>query len=262
MHTTLLLSLLALPFFAQPQEECCQEKLTAGEPPCCAAEEAPLVEEPATDEMFAKWLILPMGQGELAKAVRHDLAALAVRKKFIFKVYGFGLYFDSAAMAADAELKKAAGDSTLKELKKDKDFHQAMLSDSFGKSLAWTMVRDVDAEDIGEAFDDQLEPRLESKTKDKKELTAAKEALGTFAGYFSVGELTEGTTLLFYWEPGGRLHTWIDGKKKGVIESTQLCWALFDVYLGDGKGVVSSDARDDAVAAVHAALNPQVAATE
>jgi len=221
-----------------------------------------MVEEPATDELFAQWLLLPMGKGEKATAVRHNLAALNVRKKFVFKVYGFGLYFDLAAMAADADLKKAAGDSSVKELKKDKAFHQAMLSDNFGKSLAWTMVRDVDAEDIGEAFDDQLEPRIESKAKGKKDFAAAKEALATFAGYFSVGELTEGTTLLFYWEPGGRLHTWINGKKKGVIENAHLAWALFDVYLGDGKGVVSKDARDDAVEAAYGAVHPQVAATE
>jgi len=58
-------------------------------------------------------------------------------------------------------------------------------------------------------------------------------ALDTFRGYFSVEEMTKDTELLFTCTPDGTLHTAIKGESAPNLESTALCWALFDVFLGE-----------------------------
>ena len=45
--------------------------------------------------------------------------------------------------------------------------------------------------------------------------------------------MTNGAELLFSCTPGGTLSSLVKGESKPPIESRALCWALFDVYLGD-----------------------------
>ncbi|MGH9782550.1 MAG: chalcone isomerase family protein, partial [Terriglobia bacterium] len=54
------------------------------------------------------------------------------------------------------------------------------------------------------------------------------------------------TELLFTWAPGDKLVASIGGRQVGEIENAALCWALFDVYLGDKP--ISSDGKRTVIA--------------
>jgi chalcone isomerase-like protein len=190
---------------------------------------APFVEEKATDAMFPKWI--QYGKGEAVST--HHLAGLGVRKKTIFrvKVYAFGFYLDSAAAAA--KVKPLVG-RKLKDMMKDRKLDAALLDDSFGKTIRLVMARDVDADDMAEAFEDSLKSRIKKYTAkmDEKQKKAATDALTKFRGYFKT-EAKEDQILQFTWLPGGRLQTKIDGKVSPEIKNLALCHALFHVYLGN-----------------------------
>ncbi len=242
MKMTALFALLAL-----------SAPLAAQEPAVVAQEKIKTVKESETEIDFPVQLMAPQGD----KQVRQDLLGVGVREKTIFKVnvYAMGFYVDLAA--AVPVLKKAAGARTLKEAMKDKEFHAAFLKDDFGKTLRWVMARDVGGEDIAEAFSDSLEPRVKKAKLSEEARKAAEAAMKTFRAYFS-SELTEGTELLFHWEPGGRLHTSVGGVKKGMITNLALCTALFDVYLGDDP--ISTGAKQSFIEGAWPFLQTQAAA--
>jgi hypothetical protein len=226
---SLTLSALLLAGTASAQQEPTQVTGQAAKTAQKPVEKAPLIEEKATDIMFPTWI--KVGKGD--KMIRHDLVSLAVRTKTIFKVkvYGFGLYVD---MKGAAPAVKPYVNKKWKELMKDRNFDKAVLSDKFGKTLRLAMARDVDADDMAEAFEDALKPRLKTYLKkasaeDRKKGDAA---VKQFQGFFTK-ECEEDQVLVFSWLPGGRLLTSIDGKKLPEIKNVALCWALFDVYLGE-----------------------------
>ncbi len=119
-------------------------------------------------------------------------------------------------------------------MRKDRNFEKAVLSDKFGKTLRLAMARDVDAEDMAEAFDDALKPRVKSflKKASAEDRKKGEAAVKQFQGFFTK-ECEEDQVLVFSWLPGGRLQTSIDGKKMPEIKNAALCWALFDVYVGE-----------------------------
>ncbi len=190
-------------------------------------EPAALVKEAETGIAFPVWIEAPRGD----KTAREDLLGTGAREKTVFKVnvYALGVYADLTT--AVPALKKAAGTLERKKALKDGGFQQVLLSDEVGKTLRWVMARDVGGEDIAAAFQDSVEPRVKALAKTEAEQKAAAAALQQFRGYFQ-SELTEGTELVFHWEPGGRLHTMVGGVKKGTIVNLTLCAAIFDVYLG------------------------------
>lgn len=202
--------------------------LLAGALAVGAAQDAvPVVKEAETGIAFPAWLDAPRGD----KTARVDLLGTGAREKTVFQVnvYALGIYADLTT--AVPALKKAAGALERKKVLKDPGFPQALLSDGIGMSLRWVMARDVGGADIAEAFAESLEPRVKALAKTEAERKAAAEAVAALRACFSA-ELTEGTELIFHWEPGGRLHTMVGGVKKGVIANLTLCAALFDVYLG------------------------------
>ncbi len=161
----------------------------------------------------------------------HTLVGMGLREKTVFKVdvYAFGLYVD-APRAASA-LENWNGRSA-RELEKDESFYEELLKDNFGKTLRLLMTRDVSGDDMADAFEDALGPRV-ARAAEEMGMPAGDEALTQFRGYFSVEELTKETELVFTWLPGGTLVTSVQGEVKGEIQSAALSWALFDVYLGD-----------------------------
>ncbi|MFK5956258.1 MAG: chalcone isomerase family protein [Planctomycetota bacterium] len=211
-----LLALLPLAAFAQTQE------------PKKAKEVAPTVIETETGIPFPIWMDLDSLGGQ-----RHHLFGTGVREKTIFQVdvYGFGWYADREA--ALPILRKAAGNMSLKRALKDKKFHKAFLSDKYNKSLRWVMARDVDGEDVAEAFDDILEPGIKKIAKDKKALDIGLAAMKQLRGYFASGQLDEGDEIIFIWETGGKLHTIVNNHKYPVIENLHVCYALFDVFMNE-----------------------------
>jgi hypothetical protein len=144
------------------------------------------------------------------------------------QVYAFGLYVD--APRATSALHAWAGRSA-RDLELDPSFYRELLEGRFGMTLRLVMTRDVNGDDMAEAFDDALRPRVR-RAATELSMPGGEAALTRFRGYFDVKELTRETELLFSWLPGGTLVTSVQGEVKGEIHSVALSWALFDVYLG------------------------------
>jgi chalcone isomerase-like protein len=212
--------------------------------PTAKPNKAPTVKEPSSGLPFPTWLMV----GPKGKRAQHALSGLGIRKKTIFrvKVYAYGLYID--VDAARAHMKPFMSKTT-KQLLKDRNFDRALASDKFGKSLRLVMARDVDADDMEEAFEDALKPRMKRYLKKASDEDRANgtAALKKFQGYFTK-ELEKKHELIFTWLPGGYLHTTIQGKKMPVIQDVALVWALFDVYLGEDP--ISDDGKENIVKAL------------
>jgi len=57
---------------------------------------------------------------------------------------------------------------------------------------------------------------------------------------------SEVTEVLFSWAAGDTLRVSIGGRQVGEIDNAALCWALFDVYLGEKP--ISSDGKTTVIA--------------
>ena len=214
----------------------------------------PTVEEPETEVEFPISLIV-LPKTEKRAEVKHDLSGMGVRVKtkffMDFKVYALGFYMDEEKGLA--ALKKPAGDLSVSKLEKSKEFRKALLGDDFGKTMRLVMVRDVDADDMAEAFDDVLWPRMKERSEDEKQLSAAKIALQKFKDFFEK-EAEEDQVLDFTWIPGGEMYAVVDGKRHPVVKSEALCWALFDVFVGEDP--ISEDAKENIFTALREKLHP------
>jgi len=154
----------------------------------------------------------------------HVLLGTGLRTRTVLnvKVYAFGLYADQAtartALASwnGRDAAALAADATL---------YERLLRGDIPMSLRLVMTRNVSGEQMAEAFDGALRPRVTGQGN-------GDEALNTFRTFFSLDRLTSGAVLEFTCTPSGMLHTSVSGERKATIESRPLCSALFDVYLG------------------------------
>jgi hypothetical protein len=193
----------------------------------------PTVTEAETGLAFPVWLDLEVGE----ESVRHHMLGTGVREKTIFKVdvYGMAMYVDRTALGA--KLRDLAKSIPSKKAGTDTRLADSLLEGRYGVSMRWVMARDVEDEDVREAFDDWLGPRLDAAvaaTLEEERADARRHAdtvMTQFRGLFSA-DLQEGEELCFAWLPGGRLHSWIRGKANPVVESEMLCRALWDCYVG------------------------------
>jgi chalcone isomerase-like protein len=158
----------------------------------------------------------------------HVLTGTGVRTRTMFKVkvYTFGLYVarDGARTALARWRGKSAAD-----LARDASLYDELLKGSFPMTMRLVMARDVGAEQMAEAFEGALAPRVAQAAQ--RGMPGGADALGRFRALFT-SELTSGTELLFTWAPGDKLLVSIGGRQVGEIENRALSWALFDVYLG------------------------------
>lgn len=162
-------------------------------------------------------------------AVPQQLTGTATREKTIFKVnvYSYGLYVDADAARSELAMFKGRTADGL-----DRTFFQRLLEMRIPMTMRLVMVRDVSGEAIANAFDEALKPRLAIAAKELNRTDGAV-ALEKFRSYFNLRELARGTEFVFSCSPGGRLNTKVNTQSKPEIQSAALCWALFDVYLGD-----------------------------
>ena len=209
----------------------CAYLLPSQQDPATQKEVAPTVIEEETDIPFPIWI--DMFEKDKAKKERHYLLGTGVREKYFIgiDVYGFAFYVEKGKAVPKLKAAYTKGIS-MKKLLKDKRFHEALMSDSYNKSMRWVMARDVDGEDVAEAFDDFLEPGIRAITSDKKDLNAGLAAMREMRAYFASGELEEEDELIFLWETGGIMHTYLNGRLLGKISNVHLCYALFDVFVG------------------------------
>lgn len=179
------------------------------------------ITEPNTQVKFPTELQAPSGGPQ-------QLAGTGVRTRTFLKVkvYAFGLYVDAAG--ARTALTAWRGRSAA-DLARDQSLYNELLKGSLPMTLRLVMTRDVGADQMSEAFNEVLGPRVAQA--DQRGMPGGAEALTRFRGFFS-DRLTKGTELVFS-RNGNTLKVSIGGKDAGEIDNGALAWALFDVYLGD-----------------------------
>jgi hypothetical protein len=111
------------------------------------------------------------------------------------------------------------------------------------------MERNVGAQQMAQAFEDALAPRVTQAAQ--RGMLSGAEALGRFSALFT-SELKKGTELVFTWAPGDKLFVSIGERRVGEIDNRALAWALFDVYLGGRP--ISPDGKKTVVARLPALL--------
>ncbi len=184
---------------------------------------------------FAQMRAFPGGEdGEFLMGV-----GLYTKTIFSVKIYALGLYVEPEPAAR--ELSSFLGE-TPRSLSRNPDFYQRLLDGKYAKSLRWILCRTVGGDDVAEAFDDVLNPRLArlARSSTPEESARAQAALRRFRDFFS-DELVEGEEVLYSWRPGGRLYTVIGGRELPVLESESLCKALFACFLDEDP--ISSKAK-------------------
>jgi hypothetical protein len=181
--------------------------------------------EPSSKVQFPAELAVP------GTDMMHQLTGMGLRTKTFLKVkvYAFGLYVDPAG--ARAALADWQG-KTAKELEKDDSLYDRILAQDFDMTLRLVMTRDVGGEDMAEAFDGALRPRVQTAAAEMQ-MPGGEEALDVFRGFFDVEEMTKESEIVFSCAADGTLRTAVRGAVQDQIGSPALCWALFDVYLGE-----------------------------
>lgn len=198
-----------------------------------AALQAPEVTEPSTKVAFPAELQTPAGAQVLTGT------GVRTRTMLKVKVYAFGLYVDAggARTGLAAWRGKNAAD-----LSRDQALYNELLKGDFPMTLRLVMTRNVGADQMSEAFNDALAPRIAQA--EQRGMSGGAEALAQFRAFFT-DRLAEGTELVFS-RSGSKLTVTIGGKQSGEIDNAALAWALFDVYLGDKP--ISSDGKKSVVA--------------
>lgn len=193
--------------------------------------------EPSSKVPFPVHLTVP------GHEIQHMLTGTGIRTKTFLKVkvYAFGLYVD--AEAARAALSGYA-DETAKDLEKNDEFYDEILAMGFPMTLRLVMTRDVGGEDMADAFDGALRPRVQMAAA-AMNMPGGEEALEEFRTYFSVEEMTKESELVFTCVDGTLMSS-VRGEVKPEIQNSALCWALFDVYLGEDP--ISGDGKKKVIA--------------
>ena len=244
---TILISSLALMLSANLWAQDSSEKAKV-------EKEVPTVLEEETEIPFPIYI-------DLAEGDRQYLVGTGVREKFWVDVYGFGVYVDksSAAPIMRAAFEKASA-------AEDDDaaiaiIDAALLNNAFNKTMRWVMARDVEGEDIAEAFDDSLGPDINKLyAKDEKNLAVSLKVMAQLRAWFEVTNLVEGDELLFIWK-GNKLDSIVNGKSLGVIDNYGVCYAMFHLFLNEGDPV-DDDAYEATIAALKLMAYPERAFKE
>mmetsp|Transcript_33337 Transcript_33337/g.84208 ORF Transcript_33337/g.84208 Transcript_33337/m.84208 type:complete len:244 (+) Transcript_33337:78-809(+) len=138
------------------------------------------------------------------------------RKKIVgpvaVNVYAIGMYVDQGP--ASAAGKGVSGEAAAAK---------ALSDGSFTKSLRLVMARSVNAEKIGDALAEQIEPRVKG--------TGA--PVDEFKGFFKGLEKLENQQVVIFTQTGSTLAVSAPGNRSSQFNSAPLCKALFDIYLGD-----------------------------
>lgn len=199
---------------------------------------AQTVTEPSSGVAFPVTLAVDGGQ--------HTLTGVGLRTRTVLgvKVYAFGVYVDAAP--ARTALASFAGRDA-RALSRDPALYETLLRMTVPLSLRLVMTRNVTGEQMSDAFDGALRPRVVAAATRGGAMTGGEAALDRFRAFFSIERLTEGTVLTFTCN-NGTLATNVAGAAQAAIQSPALCWALFDVYLGSNP--ISPSGKQTAVARI------------
>ena len=167
-----------------------------------------------------------------AKPKTLELLGLGIREKTILavNVYSYVLYVDRSFVADGLGAWKG---KKRKVVERDDALFETLLQQNATKELRLRFCRNVAAEDVVEAFEKSIKPRILARRKGAPGSDAEKlKDVATFRGFFRLDKLKKGNELRFTWHPDGTLSTVVNGERKADLKSPDLCWALFDVYLG------------------------------
>ncbi len=177
------------------------------------------IAEPATGHRFATSLTY--------HGKPYTLVGVALRKKFIIKVYAMGLYVEQAAghQAFPSLVEKAGGRDRAKLLSGDRA--QTFVSwGHFGKLGVLHFVRDVDKDKIQEAYREGLKGAL----SDKAPADLSRDAQA-FVALFDK-DMKDGQEIRIHTEESGKITLEIAEKSKEGPQNPLLCRALWDIWLG------------------------------
>jgi hypothetical protein len=134
-------------------------------------------------------------------------------------------------VAARAQLAAFAG-RQVATLDRDRTFFQRLLDLRIPLAMRLVTTRGLTGEALGDAFEEALKPRVQ-RAATALNMPGGEAALERFRAYFDVRELPVSTEIVFACGPSGSVITMVGARAPLEIESPALCWALFDVYLGD-----------------------------
>jgi hypothetical protein len=164
------------------------------------------VKEPSTGKSFPA----SVQMNHSGKEYTLKCTGLAVRKKFIFKVYGIAHYMQDPV-----------------NVKEEKTAFRDILTEGKAKEIIMEFARDVDAEKIRDAYLDGFKEHTTST-----EFQQIQTTVNQFLGYFSK-EAKENDRSVLRWLPGGIVTAAIQGEEKPAITNGLFARTLWSIWFGD-----------------------------
>jgi len=162
------------------------------------------VEEKSTGKIFPKNISFSYD------SVDYELQATgtAVRKKFIFKVYGMVHYMQNAPTGSKEDI-----------------FH-TILKNNFAKQITLDFDRDVGSDKIKGAFQSSF-----SKNATEKELQEIQPYIDDFFKYFN-SDVKKNDQYIFRWLPDGTVVFIVQGTEPPAITNITFAKTLWKIWLG------------------------------
>ncbi|CAA6662883.1 unnamed protein product [Spirodela intermedia] len=152
------------------------------------------------------------------------LLGVGLRRKSLFglkniDVYAFGVYADDGDIK---NLREKYQNLTIPQLKECKEFYADILEQDINMTVRLQIVYSrLSIRSVRSAFEESVGNRLRKFNP------------GFTSLFKDEYKIPRGSTIDLTRECGHVLHTRIDGKEIGSIESKLLCRSIFDLYIGD-----------------------------
>jgi hypothetical protein len=171
------------------------------------------VTEPSTGHPFPATVTVSVA----GKPVILRCTGVAVRKKFIIKVYGMAHYMQDPVKGSE------------------EDVLASILTDGKAKQITLHFVRNVDASSIQGAYRDGFKNAATAADQEKIKASVEK-----FLGYFS-SDVKEGDSFTYQWLPGGIVAVSARGDEKPAITDPVFARALWAIWFGEDSIVDRED---------------------
>lgn len=171
------------------------------------------VEEKSTGKIFPKNISFSYD------SVDYELQATgtAVRKKFVFKVYGMIHYMQNAPRG------------------NKEDIFNTILKDNFAKQITLDFARDVGSDKIKDAFRSSF-----SKNTTEKEVQEIQPLLDKFLEYFN-SDVKKDEQYILRWLPDGTVVAIVQGIEYPVITNITFAKTLWAIWFGEDSIVNRDD---------------------
>jgi len=201
----------------------------------CVLFAADTVKESSTGKIFKTEKVFKIGDNSFDAVC----TGVGVRKKFIFKVYGLGLYMDKTFhnKMKDKWMKKY---SSVDDLIDDDNFFKDLVYNDYFHQFDMEFVRTVSAKKIRNAFDDDLKDNLPQMKKDPTLKAAAQK----FVSFFQ-NEVKDGDALMVNILPDGTIVVSQNDKELGRLKNNTVAHALNAIWLGED--CISNSLKEDLV---------------